>query len=116
MSVGIEITKDEGYEQRRKLQIAQRTLCVVTIIIQMLFAFFIFLELGFINILAYFVPIEFTTEVVSDLEEAWCQSNIATSLATLIVTAALNSKEMYDRLIVITHQDTVLVTRILLYS
>jgi hypothetical protein len=106
MSVGIEITKDEGYDKRRKLQIAQRTLCVVTIVIQLLFAFYIFIELGVTNVLAYLFPIEFTTEVVENLEEAWCNSNMATSVATLIITSALNMKEMYDRLIVITHPDT----------
>jgi hypothetical protein len=62
--------------------------------------------LGVINIVAYLFPVEFTPEVVEDLEEAWCQSNIATSVATIIITSALNAKEVYDRLIVITHQDT----------
>jgi hypothetical protein len=54
--------------------------------------FFIFKELGFVNMLAYFVPIEYTLEMVENLEEAWCQSNQLTSIACCIICSALNAK------------------------
>jgi hypothetical protein len=65
--------------------------------------FYIFQELGFINMLAFFVPIEYTPEIVENLEEAWCQSNPLTSSASIIIAVAINAREMYDAIIVITH-------------